>query len=257
MMAHGTRSFGVLAVLLGVAGAPARGVDLPPDPAGASISDTQLTLQINPVQGRATVIGIDGERLTLVTAAHVLGREDLGRIVSLRHGDHSLRGRVEDVSRNPGFHPIRSRTNRERSADGTLGVDTAMVVVDVDLRDEAGRRDFGQIKAADLSAQPIPGNSGQVVPVHIVDQSGEEHVIRVGNHLNPKSLAWGRRSYDTQRGDSGAGVFVVGKTPAGGPWPILIGVVSQTDERGAIASLVHRKEPWIEEALARRTARPR
>jgi hypothetical protein len=32
-------------------------------------------------------------------------------------------------------------------------------------------------------------------------------------------------------------------------WPVLIGSVSQTDERGGIASLVHRDAPWLAEAL--------
>ena len=63
-------------------------------------------------------------------------------------------------------------------------------------------------------------------------------------------LAWGRRGFDTKPGDSGAGVFLVRTTPEGAPWPILIGVVSQTDERGGIASLIHRDEPWFADATA-------
>jgi hypothetical protein len=46
-------------------------------------------------------------------------------------------------------------------------------------------------------------------------------------------------------------------TPEGEPRPILIGVVSQTDDRGAIGSLIHRDEPWIEDTLAHPQPEPR
>jgi hypothetical protein len=244
--------------MLGVLAAPAEGGDLPPQPSPSPIADTQVTLRIIPLQGRATVIAIDGPALTVVTAAHVLTPDDLGRFIHLRHRDRPLSGRVTAVWRNPGFHPVRSRSNpHERSADGTLGVDTAIAVIAIDLVGAADRRVFEQIRAADIAPQPIPGRSGQLVPVHIVDQNGEEHVLRAGNQLNPKSLAWGRRSFDTQRGDSGAGVFALARKAEGEPWPILIGVVSQTDDRGAIATVIHRHEPWIEEALAHTSARPK
>jgi hypothetical protein len=82
-----------------------------------------------------------------------------------------------------------------------------------------------------------------------MDQFGKEHVLRAGNHRNPRSLVWGRQNYDTQRGDSGAGVFFVGKTADGADRPILIGNVSQTDDRGGIASLAYGSERWVRTAL--------
>jgi hypothetical protein len=39
------------------------------------------------------------------------------------------------------------------------------------------------------------------------------------------------------------------KTADGEPWPVLIGNISQIDDRGGIASLAYRKDPWIEKAL--------
>ena len=56
-------------------------------------------------------------------------------------------------------------------------------------------------------------SSGQILSVHIVDQYDQEHVVRAGNHLNPRCLAWGKQNYDTQRGDSGSGVFLFARPP--------------------------------------------
>jgi len=247
-------------LLFGFVGMIARAEDLRPGPVPAApstaIAETQLTLRLDPFRGRGTVVSISDETLTVVTAAHVVDAEDVGKTVLISQ-QRRLRGRVVAVARNPLFRPVRSRYRRELSADRTLGVDTAVVAIAVDLHDASDRLAFKRIKAADLTPQTIPGRPDQVLPVRIVDQDGEEHVVRVGNHLNPKCLAWGRGNFDTKPGDSGAGVFLVRKSPAGEPSPVLIGVVSQTDERGAIASLVHRDEPWIEDSLARPQAGPR
>jgi hypothetical protein len=143
------------------------------------------------------------------------------------------------------------------SAEGILGVDTAIVAIAVGLHDEVDRQVFRRIKAVDMTPQATPSRPDQILPVRIVDQFGEEHVLRAGNHLNPKSLAWGRGGFDTRPGDSGAGVFLVRRTPAGEPLPVLIGVVSQSDERGGKASLIHRDEPWIEGTLAQQPAQPK
>jgi hypothetical protein len=230
----------------------------PPATAPAAVSapivETQLTLRLNPVQGRGTVIAIDDATLTIVTAAHVLSSEAVGRTIHLQQQQGRLSGRVVTVARNPGFHAPRSRNPHELSGEGTVGVDTAIVAVAVGLHDDAV---FGRIKAADMTPQAVPGRPDQIFPVRIVDQLGDEHVLRAGNHLNPKSLAWGRQGFDTRPGDSGAGVFLVRKSPAGESLPVLIGVVSQTDDRGGFASLVHRDEPWVGGVLVPPPAQPR
>ena len=236
-------------LLLAGAGAPGVAGDPPDKPTPSPILETQLTLRLNPLQGRATVVAIAEQTLTIVTAAHFLAPEDVGRTIQIK-GEGSLRGRLEAVTRNPGFQPLRSRTSDEPSSFGTLGVDTAVALIKVDLRHENERRTFAKIRASEWTREPALRSTGQILSVHIVDQSGQEHVVRAGNHLNPKCLAWGRQNYDTQRGDSGAGVFVMGKSPEGQPRPILIGNVAQTDERGGLASLANRNEYWIVRALA-------
>jgi hypothetical protein len=258
MMTPWMKCLPVVGLLIGVVGVVAHAADPPPADVPSPIAETQVTLRLNPILGRATVIAIADSTLTIVTAAHVLSSEAVGRTILIQQPPQGrLAGRVVAVARNPGFHPVRSRNPREPSVDGTLGVDTAIVDIAVEQRDESDRRAFARIKVAGLTAQALPGRPDQIFPVRIVDQFGEEHSVRVGNHLNPKCLAWGRRSYDTKPGDSGAGVFIVRKTPGGDSVPILIGVVSQTDERGAFASLVHRDEPWLVGVLARTPERPK
>jgi hypothetical protein len=217
-------------------------------PVSSRIAETQLTLRLGPVQGRATVIAIDDDTLTVLTAAHFLAPEDAGKTIQIQ-GPGDLRGRLGSVARNPNFHPLRSRVTNAPSPAGTLGVDTAIATIEVNVRTTRERRAFAAIRPAELIREPVLRNSGQVLTVHIVDQFGQEHVVRAGNHLNPRCLAWGKRSYDTQRGDSGAGVFVVRETAEGPPAPVLVGSVSQTDDRGAIASLAYRNESWIGRAI--------
>jgi hypothetical protein len=218
------------------------------EPAPA-IADTQLTLQLNPYQGRATVIAIARETLIVLTAAHFLAPEDVGRTIRIEKTVW-LRGRLVSVTRNPAFRPLRSRQTNELTPFGTMGVDSAIAAIKVDLPSEGTQRAFGTIRAVALERDPILSSSGQIIPVHIVDQFGNEHVIRASNHMNPRCLAWGRQSYDTQRGDSGAGVFFMRTTAEGRKQPILIGNVSQTDPRGALASLAYGSERWVEKALA-------
>ena len=43
---------------------------------------------------------------------------------------------------------------------------------------------------------------------------------------------------------------------SGEPSPLLIGTVSQTDDRGGIASLASHGEPWLEKALTERPDTP-
>jgi hypothetical protein len=241
-----TRIIALIGLLLGIASVAALAADGPEQP--PVIAETQLTLRLDPMQGRATVIDIAEETLTVLTAAHFLGPEDVGRTIRIEKSVW-LRGRLLAVTRNPGFRPIRSRQTNEPTPFATLGVDSAIATIKVDLQGNAARRMFRTIRAVELVRDPILSNSGQIISVHIIDQFGKEHVLRASNHRNPRCLVWGRQSYDTQRGDSGAGVFYVRKTADGAGQPILIGNVSQTDERGAIASLAYGSERWVKAAL--------
>lgn len=216
------------------------------------ILETQLTLRLGPVQGRGTVIAVADDTLTVITAAHFVSVDAAGKTVLVRRNEGDLIGRVMAATPNPNFHMDRSGKPSEDPARGTVGVDTAVVIIKVDLRGEGGYRVFRTIKPADMTPHPIPGGPNQILIVHIVDQFGEEHVVRAGNHLNSKCLAWGRRGYDTRPGDSGAGVFVIRNRADGEPRLTLIGTVSQSDGRGGIASLAHRNDPWIERAVGQK-----
>jgi hypothetical protein len=218
-----------------------------PDPA-ARIADTQLTLKAERAKGQATVIAVAGERLTLVTAAHFLSRDDVDHGILVQRGEASVPGRVLAVTRNPSFQ-IGAAKGASEAAARTLGVDTSVALIQVRPRTVEERRVLADVRPAELTAAPFPAGGGQIVPVHIVDQFGIEHVVRAGNHLNPKCLAWGRSAYVPQHGDSGAGVFVVRKGPRGESRPVLIGNVSQTDDRGGIASLTYRSAAWMGRAL--------
>jgi hypothetical protein len=222
----------------------------PQAPAPPRIEVTQLTLRLEPLQGQATAIAVDPaeDTVTIMTAAHFLSPDDVGKTILLAQ-ESRMSGQLTAVARNPHFRTVRSRTTNEESAFGTLGVDTAIATIRVNVPDQATRRAFDRIKVAELAGSPTPSRGDQILTVHIVDQEGKEHVVRAGNHLNPKCLAWGRAGYDTRRGDSGAGVFLVRKSPEGTPRPILIGNVSQTDDRGGIATLTNRAEPWIAKAI--------
>jgi hypothetical protein len=226
----------------GAAGTP--GTAVPP-----RIAETQVTLRLGPLQGRGTVIAVAGPILTILTSAHFLGRADIGKSILVERPEGALEGHLGAITPNPDFPRSRSGKPYETPAREAVGVDTAIASIAIDLQGGAAQRVFGAIRPAELAPRPVPGSPGQVLTVHIVDQDGREHVVRAGNHLNPKCLAWGRRNYDTRRGDSGAGVFLVRTTPEGQAWPVLIGSVSQVDERGGIASLAHRNLPWIARAI--------
>lgn len=244
----------LLIIAVCVAQASSRGSAAPPEDATLRIADTQLTLRVERARGRATVIRITGNRLTVVTAAHFLSAKDVDTDIVIQRGEEILTGRVLTVAQNPNFHWARSKNPNDLTAGSTLGVDTAVATINVEPHNEAERRLFESIRAADMTIAPFPGVAGQIVPVHIVDQFEKEHVVRAGNHLNPKCLAWGRSTYDPQHGDSGAGVFVLRRSQAGTLSPVLIGNVSQSDGRGGIASLAHRSDPWIRDALGLKPA---
>ena len=95
-------------LLLAGVGAPAGAEDPPEKPTASQIPQTQLTLRLNPLQGRATVVAIAEQTLTIVTAAHFLSPVDVGRTILIQ-GQVPLAGRLEAVTRNPGFQPLRSR----------------------------------------------------------------------------------------------------------------------------------------------------
>jgi hypothetical protein len=233
----------IIGFLIAAPGLRTLAADRPDQP--PAIAETQLTLRLDPKQGRATVIAIGEETLTVLTAAHFLAPEDEGRTIRIEKSVW-LPGRLLGVTQNPGF---RSRQMNEPSPSQVVGVDSAIATIKVELPSERARRAFGTIRAVALVRDPILRSSGQIIPVHIVDQFGKEHVLRAGNHQNPRTLVWGRQNYDTQRGDSGAGVFFVRKTADGTDIPLLIGNVSQTDARGGIASLAYGSERWVQSAL--------
>lgn len=225
------------------------GAEAPPQKAALRIVDTQVTLRVERARGRATVIRVEGNRLTVVTAAHFLSAKDAGGDILIQRGEDAVAGRILSVAQNPHFQWARPKDGNDLTAGATLGVDTAIAVINADPRTEAEWRLLESIRPAELTATAFPGVAGQILPVHIVDQFDREHVVRAGNHLNPKCMAWGRSTYDPQHGDSGAGVFVFRKTPRGELQAILIGNVSQSDGRGGIASLAHQSDPWIQGAL--------
>src|SRR4051812_10383649 len=172
---------------------------------------------------RKDTIAVDERSLTVLTAAHFLSAADVGRAVLIRRPEGELKGHLSALTPNPGFPSSRTGKPYETPAGDAVGVDTAIASIRVDPPDEPGRRVLGAIRPAELAPRPIPGGMRQVIVVHVVDQSGEEHVVRAGNHLNPRCLAWGRRGYDTRLGDSGAGVFVMLTSAGGGSRPVLIG----------------------------------
>jgi hypothetical protein len=103
MLADQARCFRVIGMFIGLAAVSAGAADSPttsqptqpPTPVAVSppLDETQVTLRLNPVQGRATVIAIEGATLTLVTAAHVLSSEAVGRTILIRQQQGRLSGR--------------------------------------------------------------------------------------------------------------------------------------------------------------------
>lgn len=228
----------------------------PADRSDSRIADSQLTLRTGRTQGQATVIAAADDRLTVLTVAHFLSENDVARAVTIRRRDLTVNARIAEVARNPHFGLGRPGPQRELAAN-TIGVDTAVAVLRVEPHNDRERRLLTEIRPVDLTVSPFPAGPNQIVSVHIVDQFGDVHAVRAGNHLNPKCLAWGAKTYTPKRGDSGAGVFVLRKSDDGELRPLLIGSVCQADARGGIASLAFRSAPWIERTLhSARTEQP-
>lgn len=250
VMTHARRLRPAFLGLLLAAAPPA--VDtVPRDASFPAIRETQVTLMTGHTRFRGTVVGKDGSTLTLLTSAHCLSPEDVGTTIGVQQGGGNLRARVGAVARNPAFHPIRSRDRRDPSVRGVLGVDNAIVTLLVGPSGAPEERLLAGFRPAEMAARVTPGGRGQVVTVRVIDQTGVEHVVRAGNHLNPKSLAWGHSVYRVTPGDSGSGVFLVREDTRGATRPILVGNVSLSDDRGGVASLVSRADRWVDQALRR------
>ena len=246
------RAMAIFPLIIGLIAAAPVSLSQAAQPSASTISgriaETQVSLEVGALQARATVIGKTRSSLVVETAAHALSAHDVGRQVTVGPRGRCLVGRIAYVTRNPNFQPIMHGDSDGPSIDGAVGVDSAVAVIDVRLRDSAARRAFDAFRAAEMATRLVPGSPSRVLWVHIVDQFGNDHVVRAGNHLNPRCLAWGGQGYEPRPGDSGSGVFVVVETADGRVKPILIGNVAQVDDRGGLATLAHRA-PWIDRAI--------
>jgi hypothetical protein len=212
------------------------------------IRETQITLRTERTQFQATVIAKEGSTLTIMTAAHCLSAKDRGMQVmmsrSTRPGergdnkDKDLSGRIVEVAQNPLYAESGSNA-RARGSDSAV----ATIAVAPENADE--RQAFVEMKPAEIIGWSIDHIPNLILDVCMLDQFGEDHIVRAGNHMNPGFLVWGNRGYRPTLGDSGAGVFLIRKTPAGRPLPLLIGNVAMSDELGGIAPLIGRKCQWI------------
>jgi hypothetical protein len=217
----------------------------------SGIRETQVSLEIESERQRnrfrATVLSKDGDRLTVLTAAHCLSAKDLGKTVHVSHGGNSFTGRVGAVVQNPSY--------RHAQYGDSPGADNAIAVVENIAWEDADAAWFRGLKTAEVAAWPVSDLGGRPVPARIEDQFGKEHVVRAGNFSNPKWLEWGP-SYRPLPGDSGSGVFIFPRNGDGKPRPTLIGVVVDRSDLGGGASVVSRRYRWLDEAApARSTSR--
>lgn len=218
-------------------------------PPTRAIADTQLTVRQGRKQYRASVVGKRADTLTFVTAAHCISVADAATPLTIHQGDRMLAGRVVAIAQNPDYRPIAARGPNSSAVRGVLSVDTAVATIRVSLRNDRDVQTFAAIEPAELIAQAPTGGASRTFIVHIIDQDDAEHVVKAGNHLNPKCLAWGRNGYRPVPGDSGAGVFYVPATSEGAQHPLLIGNVALADDRGGFAPLLGRNLAWIDDAI--------
>jgi hypothetical protein len=238
-------------VLIAVGAAGAQKVERrEAEPEPPSIAATQLGMRLGRKQYQGTVIAKRDHTLTVITAAHCMAPEDVGHSILLHQNNAVIEGRVQSVVQNPDYRPILSREPGNESVRGTLAVDSAVAAIEVRPQGHQDDTLLRKIRAATLADHMIPSGTREVVVVHILDQKGREHVVRAGNHLNPKCLAWGSRNYRPEPGDSGAGVFLVRRGADGRLFPLLIGHVALLDGRGGIAPLVSHRSRWIEASLS-------
>lgn len=220
------------------------------DPPRPSLTATQVTVHQGRKQYRASVVGKQADRLILVTAAHCVSVEEAELPVTIHQADRVLAGRVLAIAQNPDYRPIASRDPGSSAVRGVLCVDSAIATVQVNLRSDRDSQTFAAIEPAEMVARAPNGGTTRAITVHIIDQTGTEHVVKAGNHLNPKCLAWGRNGYRPVPGDSGAGVFYfLHATAEEREHPVLIGNVALADDRGGIAPLLGRNLTWIEGAV--------
>ena len=204
------------------------------------VRETQVTLSLDrggkrtKLQG--TVIGKEGGTLTVLTAAHGLGPNDVGGEVRLKQGEGTATGRVEKTDHNPYYRP--------QPTTDIPGADNAIVRIRLE---EGGTLDPKKVRAAEIAGWAIPEPDGQIVMAQMIDQFGAGHIVKGGNYSNPRWLEWGP-TYRPVGGDSGSGVFVLRKKADGSIAPILVGVVVDRSERGGGASLVHAKDKWVQSA---------
>jgi hypothetical protein len=223
------------------------------DPASSqpatSIQETQITVRLGSKQFQATVVDKQGGMITIVTAAHCVSASEAGSAILMTQADRQLGGRLVRATQNPDYRPVTSRDAQSRTIRGVLCVDNAVATLELRPANAHELEALLKLKPAELTASTVPEGSSQTVTVHVFDQTGQEHVVKAGNHLNPKCLAWGHSSYHPVPGDSGAGVFLMRPGVDGKASPLLIGNLALSDNRGGIAPLLSRKIHWIDEAL--------
>ena len=260
------------------------GVAPPPEPARASetpgLLATQVTIAVDRGgsrrQFRATVMAIEGETLTLLTAAHCLSAADEGGPALLLLGEGEVvEGSVLAVVRNPSYRdvpapgpapgpgaepgrtpkgPAAAPRRRAAPPRELPGPDNALAKIRCKPANPPAEAAFRAIRPAPaLTARTYPPPDGQTVAVRLIDGHGVEHSVRAGNHGNPRWLEWGP-GYKPIPGDSGGGVFAIHTGADGQARPILIGIIVGNDDRGGGASLVAREYPWIARELPRLAA---
>lgn len=229
----------IIALLLVVAGDPQPEI-------ADGVRESQVTLILEragkKTQLQGTVIGRTDRVLTVLTAAHGVGPNDVKSDLHLKKGQKLSTGKVEWAVRNPYFRPPPS--------SDIPGADNVIVRIRLE---EGGGIDLDALRPAELAPWAIPDADGQKVVIQTIDQFGKAHIVKAGNYSNPRWLEWGP-VYRPVPGDSGSGVFVLRKKDDGTTVPILVGAVVDRSERGGGASLIHLRDRWVFEAT--RALRP-
>ena len=228
-------------LLISLLASPPAGDPAKPDMIAPGIRESQVMLQIDHdgkrTQLQATVVSREGDVVTVLTAGHGVGSAHEGTKIRLRRGDRSTTGIVESVTRNPYY--------RGPGSEDIPGADNAAARIRVAAE---GTLVIEDLKAVEVSGFADPGPGGRTLTVQTVDQFGNPHVVKAGNYSNPRWLEWGP-SYSPVPGDSGSGVFVVRIKPDGSTGPVLVGVVVDRSGSGGGASILHRKDRWVDAAI--------
>lgn len=216
---------------------------------GEAIRSTQVTILVGRDGGQAarfrgTALRREGASLTILTAAHCFEPDDVGREVVLTRDGARGTGVVERVERNPAYE-----ANRDRDSPGA---DNEVAVLRLGVEGDDAPL-FRGLATARVSGAAVPDQEGVPVAALTIDQTDEVRVVRAVNFSNPLWLEWGS-TYRPIPGDSGGGLFAFARGPDGSPSPILIGVVAVRSNLGGGASIVHRGQSWLRDALARHPA---